>query len=398
MDKTAERRLSWRDTILPTMAMKLRLLGIAGTARRAMWILRREGIAGVVQRMRRWRQNPASNAGTQLVVPGHHGGANLVGHPFGALGMGEHIRKSSHAFAAAGVPFVLVNTFNQVGSYADKYPEFPYFERITRDNPYPVSVFHMNADEMPLASAYLGEGFFKDRYNIGYWAWELSKFPDAWSAAFDFFDEVWAPSRFIQQALADKTTKPVIHMPLAVEFASDAPMSRTHFGLPHNKFLFLFYFDFTSYVTRKNPYATLRAFRTAFESARLRGDPLIFPSRYCLVDAPATWSWADKCDEIVFASRLDAAKHIYIDTFGTPGEPDILKNNDWWLEFSNHCYAINPKTVLVGEVRRQLVQAEFFRRLLAAVAFQAIPGLNQKGRGSSGSDETESDYRPGAPD
>lgn len=48
--------------------------------------------------------------------------------------------------------------------------------------------------------------------------------------------------------------------------------------------------------------------------------------------------------------RLDAAKHIYIDTFGEAGEPEILKNNDWWLEFSNHCYAINPKTVLVGEV------------------------------------------------
>ena len=36
--------------------------------------------------------------------------------------------------------------------------------------------------------------------------------------------------------------------------------------------------------------------------------------------------------------------------------------------------------------------------ILPPKAFQTIPGLNQKGRGSSGSDETESDYRPGAPD
>ena len=57
--------------------------------------------------------------------------------------------------------------------------------------------------------------------------------------------------------------------------------------------------------------------------------------------------------------RLDAAKHIYIDSFGTAGEPEILKNNDWWLEFSNHCYSINPKAVLVGEV---LGGSEIIRR------------------------------------
>jgi len=48
--------------------------------------------------------------------------------------------------------------------------------------------------------------------------------------------------------------------------------------------------------------------------------------------------------------RLDAAKHIFGDTFGELTNPQILKNNDWWLEFSNHCNTVNPKTILVGEV------------------------------------------------
>ncbi len=48
--------------------------------------------------------------------------------------------------------------------------------------------------------------------------------------------------------------------------------------------------------------------------------------------------------------RLDAAKHVYGDTFGALAEPDILKNNDWWLDFSNHCYGVKPGAVLVGEV------------------------------------------------
>jgi glycosidase len=48
--------------------------------------------------------------------------------------------------------------------------------------------------------------------------------------------------------------------------------------------------------------------------------------------------------------RLDAAEHIFGDTFGRVPEPDILRNNDWWREFSDFAYSVNPKAVLVGEV------------------------------------------------
>jgi len=48
--------------------------------------------------------------------------------------------------------------------------------------------------------------------------------------------------------------------------------------------------------------------------------------------------------------RLDATKHIYGDTMGQISEPDILHNNDWWREFSDHVYQINPDAILVGEV------------------------------------------------
>jgi glycosidase len=48
--------------------------------------------------------------------------------------------------------------------------------------------------------------------------------------------------------------------------------------------------------------------------------------------------------------RLDAAKHIYGDTFGELPEPAILRNNDWWRQFSDAVYRIRPGAVLVGEV------------------------------------------------
>ena len=48
--------------------------------------------------------------------------------------------------------------------------------------------------------------------------------------------------------------------------------------------------------------------------------------------------------------RLDAAKHVFGDTFGTISEDDVRKNNEWWREFSAHVYSINPGAILVGEV------------------------------------------------
>jgi glycosyltransferase involved in cell wall biosynthesis len=43
------------------------------------------------------------------------------------------------------------------------------------------------------------------------------------------------------------------------------PYPRKHYGLPEKKFLFLYIFDFNSSVARKNPMATVQAFKQAFK-------------------------------------------------------------------------------------------------------------------------------------
>ena len=50
-----------------------------------------------------------------------------------------------------------------------------------------------------------------------------------------------------------------------MEPVSSAPLSRAYFGLPDDRFLLLFFFDFRSFIQRKNPWAALRAFTTAFQ-------------------------------------------------------------------------------------------------------------------------------------
>lgn len=258
------------------MLRKVRAHGLLGFLRKAVWIARREGASGLAGRVRGWRDVAPDRVVTEVsAVEAKGDGVNLVGHPYGALGMGEHIRKSAEAFAAAGVPFAIVNTFRQVGAHAGKFREFPYLDRIGDAHPYRVSIFHMNADEMKLASAHLGDAFFSGRYNIGYWAWELARFPAAWHSSFTYFDEIWAPSRFIQQAIAACAPCPVIHMPLAVEFSTVDALPRRHYGLPERKLLFLFYFDFTSYIARKNPRGVLTAFRMAFPNPEREGVALV---------------------------------------------------------------------------------------------------------------------------
>jgi glycosyltransferase involved in cell wall biosynthesis len=192
-------------------------------------------------------------------------GALLLGHPYGVYGIGEHVRLSAAAFSAAEIPFSIRNICGEYGIHlAGVHQDFPFRDKISKDGFYKANVFHANADEMENAQRHLGKDIFVNRYNIGYWAWELSNFPDAWCSSLQLVDEVWAPSRFIEQAIANKTSSPVIRMPLAVDFLEPNGIAREYFGLPEDRFLFLFFFDFTSYVKRKNPEGAIRAFLQAF--------------------------------------------------------------------------------------------------------------------------------------
>ncbi len=179
------------------------------------------------------------------------------------LGVGEYVRASAAAFASAGIPFHIRNTYGWGEHLAEKHPDFPFWDRLTTGTPYRVNVFHINADEMAEARRQLGDAFFAGRYNIAAWHWELSRFPEAWLPALEGVDELWASSRFIQQALAERAKVPVVWMPHPVEVGA-VRAAPTDLGLPEGRYLFLAFFDFTSFVARKNPFGAIRAFLTAF--------------------------------------------------------------------------------------------------------------------------------------
>jgi glycosyltransferase involved in cell wall biosynthesis len=131
----------------------------------------------------------------------------------------------------------------------------------------PVQIFNINADQLGLVAAHMHDRLRPDALRINIPFWELSRFPAEWLPQLNAMGEIWAPSRFIQTALAGRLDKPVIYMPVAVEIAAPPKLPRGRFGLPEDRFLFFFAFDFLSFMERKNPRAAIAAFRQAFPRA-----------------------------------------------------------------------------------------------------------------------------------
>ena len=191
-------------------------------------------------------------------------GVNLVGFAFGELGIGEDLRMAAQACEQAGIPFKVLNI--------DPGQHLRQADRLVAGHvvddaaalPHAVNVFCLTGFDTLRVYAEKGPALFEGRYNIGWWPWELPVWPRRWSAAFSVVDEVWAATRFTQEMFSASTDKPVTLMPLPVSVARMKKTSRRALGLPARRFLFLYVFDFNSYLARKNPLAVIDAFQRAF--------------------------------------------------------------------------------------------------------------------------------------
>ena len=188
-------------------------------------------------------------------------GLNVVGFLSADLGIGESARCMVRAADAVSLPVALVplklNCRNRLG-------DTTYSGRLEDTNPYGANVFHIDPPVARDIDHHHGRHFREGKYNIGYFAWELPDFPDAWMSSLDFFDEIWCPSNFVRESIALKAPFPVLTMPHSIAFerpGADRASLRARFGLPADRFLFLSLFDLNSYTARKNPRAVIEAFR-----------------------------------------------------------------------------------------------------------------------------------------
>jgi glycosyltransferase involved in cell wall biosynthesis len=189
-------------------------------------------------------------------------GVNISGNITAETGVGEAVRSDIRCLKAARVPFTLNNFVDRLSPNKDTS-----YRKFSESRPYRINLVHLNADQVWEFARQKGKDYFAGTYNIGYWAWELSHFPKHWLGCFQYFQEIWVPSTFTLDAVSRVSPIPVLRMPHSIRNQSTAGRySRAHFGLPKEKFVFLFVFDFRSFVERKNPIGLIRAFRKAFRS------------------------------------------------------------------------------------------------------------------------------------
>lgn len=187
-------------------------------------------------------------------------GVNVVGYFRSELGTGEAARQVVSALDAVDIPVMPIHgqtipLSRQGHAYRTGTPQ---------DAAFPLNLICMNADMLPEFARQAGEEFFAERYSVGLWFWEVEQFPSQWHGSFSLVEEVWAPSAHIAAALEPVSAVPVRPVRIPVQLPAIEPRSRAAVGLPEDKFLFLFSFDYLSVFKRKNPLAVIDAFTRAF--------------------------------------------------------------------------------------------------------------------------------------
>lgn len=216
----------------------------------------------------RARASPGRAGESQKPVPGRRSserarpfGVNVAGYLRSELGIGEVARQTIGALDAAEVPVLPVGLHA-----ADSRQGHPYEVVGPADNAFAINLVCVNADGLPALVDDVGSGFLADRYSIGLWWWETSSFPDRDIPSFSLLDEIWVGSAFVAEAVGAVSPIPVVYVPVAIEVPDADPFAAGERGWP-DAFTYLFSFDYSSVLERKNPLGLIQAYRQAFDPA-----------------------------------------------------------------------------------------------------------------------------------
>jgi glycosyltransferase involved in cell wall biosynthesis len=190
-------------------------------------------------------------------------GVNLVGYLNHVVGLGESARQFEGALRAAGIPHAVAAI--DLGEHAPRLHEARAPWLADAELPFDVTVLWCNPDRYGID---VDPAAITGRRLVGRWAWELSQVPADWTAAADWFCEIWTPSRFVRDAVSTAVALPVRVIPNAVEVPPVPVLDRRSWNVAANRLLFLFVFDHHSTVARKNPVGLIRAFADAFPDGR----------------------------------------------------------------------------------------------------------------------------------
>ncbi len=185
----------------------------------------------------------------------------VVGPLRAASGLGVGARTCHDAVKNAGLPVYGIDLTRTL-LHDEDYPDFSF-----EDGRHLVGTgtifLHVGGPLVPLALLRLGRDLVSDKRIVAHWVWELPRMPDDWHLGVPFVHEIWAPSRFAADSIRTIAGGRPVHVlphpidppqgwPRQVASGSDRP------------FTVLVILNIASSFERKNPCATITAFRQAF--------------------------------------------------------------------------------------------------------------------------------------
>ncbi|MBL7663280.1 glycosyltransferase [bacterium] len=236
-------------------------------------------------------------------------------------------------------------------------PDFSVEQYYLSQEVYDTTLLHIQAPA-------LGNIYFKantctrsvSTYKIAYWFWELAEIPVSWAKVSSAVDEIWSPTSFVTEALKRMGTVPIYTQLPGVELPRFKSLPRSYFGLPEDRFIFMFMFDMNSFMERKNPLALIRAFKKAFRSddraslvikvSRGENDPksfhkLIAAAKSCnaivinkTLLREETYALQENCDCYVSLHRSEGFGLTLAETM-LMGKPTIATNYSGNVDFMN---------------------------------------------------------------
>eukprot|EP00978_Attheya_sp_CCMP212_P006830 scaffold15932_cov95-Attheya_sp.AAC.4 len=234
--------------------------------------------------MRKWSFHKSNHLNFhKKVVSVEDIGINVIGWHAGLFSIGISALKIYRAATLSNISANPIESVTITGKHFMLPSHLDFV--LTRSCSEAVNLVIMNAGETSYFKNDIPKVIRDQKYNVGYWAWELDIFPKYLMPFLADYDEIWCPSSFIKQSIEsspgyDGTLVKVLPIPietLTVTRTKEDTIAPTFLGyydrghVDTEHFVFLVVFDFHSFEERKNPAAAIRAFIEAFPPSR---DPM----------------------------------------------------------------------------------------------------------------------------
>lgn len=180
-----------------------------------------------------------------------HKGVRITGPLRSEIGLGRSTRLLVKSAQEASIPFALKNILIR-----NRQHEAELLDTFESNYPMRADIFVtglLNIKNSALSNC-------RSMHNIIYPFWELDRVSKKELPYLEMYSAIWAPSQFIFDILASAQNRPLHLVPQPVELPEQFCEPVT----PTKTLKLLTFFDFISQTARKNPMASIAAFKAAF--------------------------------------------------------------------------------------------------------------------------------------